>query len=483
LGLVLLWSHPASAVIITVTTTSDAVAADGSCSLREALQAANSNLDVNECPAGSVGLDEIAFDIPGSGVRTISPLSALPDVTEPLIIDGYTQPDSRANGLEVGTDAVLLIELDGSNAGLVYGLALMAGASGSEVRGLVINRFRAGGSAHGGILLDGVDGATIAGNYLGTDPTGTIAQRNFFGINAESSFNVVIGGSASSARNVISGNGNNGIRLSGGASHIVQGNYVGVDSSGTAPLGNRNQGIRASAAPGSIIGGSLPGDANVISANADAGIIILASSVRVAGNFIGTDASGSLALGNTGAGVKLLSAGAGNTITRNSISSNEGLGIDLDADGVTPNDLGDADDGSNELQNFPLLGAVSATAVEGSLNSEGNRSYTLEFYSSSACDPSGHGEGAIFLGESQVTTDASGDATFFAPLTAAPATGEFVTATATNHAGSTSEFSPCVIAAAPVPALGKAGPALLCTLLGLLGLAASRRALARQEAS
>src|SRR5262249_20113294 len=122
---------------ITVTGTGDTIAKDGVVTLREAITAANTNADPSgDTTPGDPGPDTIAFNIPGAGVRTISLTSALPTITDPIIIDGYSQPGSSANTLADGDDAVLLIELSRGDLAL-NGLTITAG--GSTVRGLVIN--------------------------------------------------------------------------------------------------------------------------------------------------------------------------------------------------------------------------------------------------------------------------------------------------------------------------------------------------------
>ena len=137
----------------------------GAGSLRQAM------LDANANP----GFDRIEFDIPGAGPHTIQPLSALPTITDPVIIDGYTQAGAspNTNGPGLGLNTVLKIELDGTSAGAgVSGLLITAG--GSTVRGLVINRF--GGN---GIVLQ-MDGSNVIdGNFIGIDVTGTSARGNF----------------------------------------------------------------------------------------------------------------------------------------------------------------------------------------------------------------------------------------------------------------------------------------------------------------
>jgi hypothetical protein len=149
-------------------------------------------------------------------------------------------------------------------------------------------------------------------------------------------------------------------------------------------------------------------------------------------------------------------AGGGNTVVGNSIFGNAELGINFcadfdgaglicnDATAVTPNDPDDPDTGANNLQNFPNLIAVhSGTTADGTLDSIANSEFTIDFYASSFCDPSGHGEGEIYLGSDTVTTNADGDATFTTVLAIAAPEGWYVGGTATDSDGSTSEFSRC----------------------------------------
>jgi hypothetical protein len=164
----------AEAATITVTDTGDTIAVDDLVTLREAITSANNNADVNAdvVAVGAYGTDTINFNIAGTGVHTIAPFPALPTITDPVIIDGYTQPGSAANTQAVEDDAVLLIELNGANTLDANGLTITAGNS--TIRGLVINRFTGtGGSARNAIALSGGGGNVIEGNFLGTDAPGT----------------------------------------------------------------------------------------------------------------------------------------------------------------------------------------------------------------------------------------------------------------------------------------------------------------------
>jgi RTX calcium-binding nonapeptide repeat (4 copies) len=396
---------------ITVTGTGDTIAADGFVTLREALTAANTNAASGDAAAGDAGLDSIRFNIfglPGT-VHTIEPMSALPTITDPVFIDGFSQLGASPNTLENGDNAFLAIELDGILSGFNAGLTL--GAGNSTVQGLVINNFK-----NEGILVFGQGGNTIRGNFLGTDQSGKLDRGNGTSGVALFSSNNTVGGSAPADRNIISGNDFTGVAVvnQGVTGNQILGNLIGTDDTGTGDLGNQGAGIRIFNGAGTIVGGSQAGAANVIAFNSGAGIDV---------------SSG---------------AGLGNVFLGNSIHSNGELGIDLNSDGPTPNDSQDADSGPNGLQNFPVLGSVtssaSGTVITGTLNAKPNTSHRIEFFADAA-DPSGFGEGQTFLGISNVTTDASGNASFTFTTAIVQAVGTAISATATDTAQGTSEFS------------------------------------------
>ena len=174
-------------------------AVPGVCTLRAAIQQANA----------TAGADTIAFGIPGAGAHTIAPATALPAITDTVTIDGYTQLGASANTLAIGSDAVLLIELDGSSASGAVGLDFTApGSTASVVRGLAINRFTGGGVFAG-------PSTQIRGNYIGLDATGTIGRPNGVGvfIGDAATSPVIVGGSVPADRNVISGNNSKGVEV------------------------------------------------------------------------------------------------------------------------------------------------------------------------------------------------------------------------------------------------------------------------------
>ena len=297
--------------VFAVTNTDD----DGAGSFRQAIGDANDTL----------GIDTIEFNISGGGLQTISPSALLPDITDPVIIDGSTQP---------GFAGTPLIEIDGSGAGSGDGLVVTAG--GSTVRGLVINGF-----SGAGIVLRTAGGNTIQGNYIGTNAAGDAALANEVGINIDNAPNNLIGGTTEAARNVISGNQWDGVDIWGSSAsgNDIQGNYIGTNVSGTGALGNAWDGVWIDAgAHGNTIGGTSTGARNIISGNLDDGIQISGGSSgnTVLGNYIGTDATGSVALGNDGPGVYIAGNAFGNTVggtaagAENVISANGWEGINIE---------------------------------------------------------------------------------------------------------------------------------------------------------
>jgi parallel beta-helix repeat protein len=367
--------------------------------------------------------------------------------------------------------------------------AIPNGSGGVNVGG---NGNRVGGTSPGaGNLMSGNQGfglfltgtnAAIQGNRIGTNAAGTAALPNSVGgAGIDTGGGAVFGGTDPGAGNLISGNGQYGIRLLGGGGNRVQGNFIGTDITGTLPLGNGNFGVAIEQGVNNLIGGPEVSARNVICANGT-GVRLAVFQNTAQGNLIGTDVTGMLPLGNgvgllvvgsnntiggigtgegntiafnTQAGIltKVPDTGTGNRIRGNSIYSNGGLGIDLGGDGVTLNDPGDADTGPNGRQNFPLLSSAAggpSTSVTGTVNSTAQTTFAIDFFSSTTADPSGYGEGARYLGSTTVTTDAAGNAVFAVTLATSPYPGGVVTATATDPAGNTSEFSAAVPTITPV---------------------------------
>jgi hypothetical protein len=349
----------------TVTTTADA----GPGSLRQAI------LSANALP----GLDRVVFNIPGAGVHTIAPVAVLPTITDPVVIDGASQP---------GFAGKPLVELNGSAAGAVNGLTVTAG--GSTIRYLTLNRF--GGA---GIYLNGRSGNLIQGNYIGTDTTGTAKLGNRYeGIAVFNSSQNTIGGSTAGSGNVISGN-YQGITINGSTAsgNLIQGNFIGTDVSGMSALDNSARGI-ALTSGGNVVGGATPGARNVISGNLTGGVYLRgswATGNRILGNFIGTNALGNSAILTPASravndnGV-ILDGATGNTIggaavgARNLISGNVAAGVWLTGSGtsgnvVQGNFIGTLVDGTAALANsegVTLSGGANGNTVGGSATGAGN---------------------------------------------------------------------------------------------------------------
>ena len=344
----------------------------------------------------------------------------------------------------------------------------------------------------------------IAGNFIGTDISGTTALGNggasgVFLLGADRS---TVGGTTAGAGNLISGNVFSGINTRAFAfdalttNTVITNNLIGTDKTGSTALPNGSYGIVIDGTTDSTIGGSAPLSGNVISGNYAAGINFRGASGAptvnnfVQGNRIGTDTTGTVAVPNGGAGIEfvgtlfdtyvtantvggmspwegntirfnggagiVVETGVGNRILGNSIDRNTEIGIDLGGGGVTLNDQGDGDSGPNNQQNYPDLTTVivtGSTAVTGTFNSTPARMFRIELFNSPAADPSGFGEGRTFLGFADVTTDAAGNATLATTLPPIAA-GSVVTATATDViTQDTSEFSDAVAAVFVAPTL------------------------------
>jgi len=273
------------------------------------------------------------------------------------------------------------------------------------------------GNSHSGIWIRSGTGNQVQGNHIGTNPRGTLALGNGYqGVHIDGSSNT-IGGISEVARNVISGNNQNGIWVSSGTGNQVQGNSIGTNADGTQALGNNSRGVLISDSSNNFIGGMTDGVGNTIAFNNGAGVVVTGSSI-------------------------------GNAILRNSIFSNKGLGIDLGSNGVTPNDLygngcqpPDVDTGPNNLQNSPIIYFNSSGPLKGRLISTPNSAFTVQFFSAARCDSSTPIQGEKYLGEVNVTTDSSGNSIEFS--VPSPLAGQTITATATDQNNNTSEFSQC----------------------------------------
>lgn len=329
-------------------------------------------------------------------------------------------PNNRVQGNFIGTDVTGKVALGNSMGISTSGSGVLIGGSTAGAGNLI------SGNKGAGIQLNCCGGGyTVQGNLIGTDVTGNVAIGNGQAGIYLSTGNNLIGGTIPGARNIISGN-QTGIQIKETISNTIQGNYIGTNLAGNAPVPNSSIGVEISFASNNQIGGANGSAGNVIAFNGGQGIFVN---------------------GNPGSGFGLAT---GNAIRRNSIFSNAKMAIDLapgDGVGVTLNDAADVDTGGNNLQNFPVITSVTSTGggttIQGTLNSVANKTYDIDFYSNASCDASGNGEGARFLNSTQVTTDASGNAQFNVTFPETLAANRVVTATATDPSGNTSEFSAC----------------------------------------
>jgi hypothetical protein len=344
------------------------------------------------------------------------------------------------------------------------------------------------GNVSAGIALfpDGTGGVgnIIIGNLIGTDSNGTAKVPNALGgifvkKLTSNDAGILIGGANADSANIISGNNQHGIwmRGSGTKNNFIRGNYIGTSKkslSGISALENQYAGIFLDNSPANMIGGDTPVAGNVIGSNGDEGISIIGDTANgnsIRNNWIGTDPEDIVNLGNQGHGIYIEASqtvvggdvnstniiahnrnrgififdGTKNTIRFNSIHDNDSLGIDLSPERLTPNDQKDVDLGTNNLQNFPLLDSASLSAnsihIKGRFDSEPDTTYIIDFFKNKTRNASHFGEGEKYIGSVTVQCDTGGRKDLDVTLPVHISDDEFITATATDPQGNTSEFS------------------------------------------
>ena len=468
----------------------------GVCTLRAAIQEANA----------TAGIDTILFNIGGGGPQRIDVSSALPTITRPVILDATSQPgytgaplielhgSSVGDGLKVSGggstikgfvinhfsgDGIYISSLGGNVVEANY-IGLSADGSAGDGNGQTGIRIespnnRVGGrdpsqrnvvsgntgrDVQGGIMISGANatGNIVQGNYIGLDATGLLPIGNEGrGVAIHSASGNYVGGSQPGAGNLIAGNRATGVRIWGGSStgNVIQGNYIGCNKLGEISVGLYPE-------PGTLSnarGVQSRGDGNYIIGN-----YILGNTWDGVLFYDGTDkdfdptakSSHNVVYKNVIAwnGMNGIGAyvGRANWFIANAIFENDREAIELgelELDGVSPNDLGDGDNGPNDMQNYPELLTArvsgSTTTITGTLNSRATKTYQIEFFANDVCDPSGHGEAKYYLGDIQVVTNASGNASFSAPFGFAVPRGMAIAAIAMDPEHNTSEVSQCVI--------------------------------------
>lgn len=379
----------------------------------------------------------------------------------------------------------------GNRIGVNLTGAAVLGNDGDGVRvlahaGDVIQGNLISGNAMNGVDLVGATRIQVISNRIGTNGNETASLGNMMnGVRLEGAPGNTIG--AATSGNVISGNNLNGVLVFGSGSSLnsIQGNFIGTSHGQGIDLGNQQSGITIDGASQTAIGGLLTADTrNVIAFNRAHGVRITGATAThndLTGNAIGTDRTGHANLGNGVHGVLVesdasenriggaaadqgnliafngvraaptvhghgvvIGSGTRNAIRRNYIYNNLGRGIDLGDDSFTVNDAGgDPDSGANMVQDYPVVLSVrfagATRTIEWVLNSAANTTFAIDFFHNDSPDPSGFGEGQRFIRNRSVVTNAHGNALFSETFAL---TDTFISATATDPDGNTSEFSP-----------------------------------------
>jgi uncharacterized repeat protein (TIGR01451 family) len=533
---------------IVVTGTGDNIADDGIVTLREAITAANTNAASGDAAAGDIGLDTIDFDIPGTGVQTIASATDLPAITEPIAIDGYSQPGTHANtsGPGLGDDAVLRIQIVPTQLRAGSRGLLVSGGR-SSVRGLVINEFtygidlrssggntiagdyigttpdglsRVANGMEDGILLQSSNntiGGTapadrgvlnapgsaihvpnnpvaeasnnvIKGNFIGTDAPGTNGVGAYEGIEIESGSGDQIGGGEPGAGNLISsvskaifvdlGGPDPGYARNGNGGHVIQGNLIGTDVTGTFLLpsnafssgpsvGNEQQGIFISGVVGPqpvdpqpiVIGGNSPGEGNVIAGSQSTpGILFhypdgFGAPSSIEGNFIGTDRTGVKNLGNWAGGIVLGTTNV--TVTHNTIAYNGTAAVNVPAGEtailVVDNSIYDNAGGAPGIVRqigasppIPILASITVAGptatVPGTAQGAAGSTVRVDLYANAPPPQGIFVQGQTLVQTIQVPIGPDGNGSFTATFPTV-ASQPLITATATSPSNTTSPFS------------------------------------------
>jgi len=420
---------------------------EGTGTLRQAIINAN----------GHVGRDNIEFHIPGNQIYTITPATPLPDITEQVTIDGYTQ--GGAYPADPSRDASINIIIDGNLISHETGLRIDQSTGQCNIRGLQISGFTSA------IVIAGTQNAVQGCRLLNNHGNGLLVEGT----------DNLIGGPAPLFRNIISGNAT-GVAIAPQANeNNILGNYIGTDISGLNQLRNHESGIRIGSDDNQV-GGVKEEEGNIISGNLASGILLhqwngstdIPERNKIYNNWIGVSANpdvtipnadgvhisegkdnivkGNKILHNTGSGVIVYGSDAtGNHITQNRIHANGALGIDLNRDEVTENDSDDSDTGPNNLQNYPVLLSASRQnnqcSINGFLRTSAQAEFDIEIYYSDEIDASNHGEGQNYLGMVHVQSDEHGLAEFSADFSNIPPDDVYFSALTIDAGNNTSEYS------------------------------------------
>lgn len=354
----------------------------------------------------------------------------------------------------------------------VYGIYVDTSSEGNEIgsgvsgTGNVIS-----GNDDAGIIGSG-DNTTVKGNYIGTNAAGTAAIGNTTDGVSLGGDGWIIGGTATNDKNVISGNGESGMRLNSASDATIEGNYIGTNAAGTADLGNTDSGVSLfGTSDSNVIGGSTSASRNVISGNGQHGVFLFnvgSTGNSVSGNYIGTGSDGTTDVGNTEAGVLVgassnaniiggdtageanlirfndnngvIVSGTNNAIIGNSLYQNATPNIDLEGDDATANDANDADSGANDLLNYPEWSTYTESAGNTSVE------YTLDVPAGDYRVETFSDNGKTLIDTQNITHTGSGSETFSNTITGDGYSAVRMTVTEIDGGlssgfGSTSEYS------------------------------------------
>ncbi len=450
---------------------------------------------IEGCYIGTNAAGTAAAANAGSGVNAMTPVTvggsvaAARNVLSGNLAQGVRLSGSGADGSSVmgnyiGTSAtgnaaignqLNGVEIDGASN------AAVGAAGGGEN---VVSGNTAGASLSNGIYIhNSAFTNMVLANTIGLGVDGSTSLGNGANGILDGGIGTQIGLSQVGQGNVISGNSGDGVLVQGSSGGpAIQGNLIGTDSTGSSARPNAQWGVKLDTVIGALIGGMIPPEGNVISGNGAGGVALLGSfGIQVASNLIGSapdgvssvpnsgdgvmcDGSSVLSLiasnrifSNLGNGVTILDPSSETAVVSNSITGQTGIGIDINNDGVTPNDVGELD----FVQNFPVITAadddgMGTLTVSGTLDTYQNSHFQIELFLNDSCDSSGFGEGDLFIGTTDVFTDGTGHATFSLGIPGSASVGQVVTATATEltvggrpstpqgmFPDTTSEFSAC----------------------------------------
>ena len=447
----------------------------------------------------------IDFDIPGTGPFTIAVAAQLPTITSNVTIDGFSQSGATPNTNlpdQGGLNSHLMIEIDGGES-VSYGFYINGSGTAVILSGLVIDGFTQAPIDEVGKGSLNVDGCFVGTQIDGTAFASGFGN-NGVAIRIDAG-HANIGGVMPGQRNLISGNRGGGILIGAAVGAVVEGNLIGTDAGGTLPIGSGvSSNWPAIIVPGNVSGvrigcsgtactASGAPSRNVISGNHNFGIGIWNSfgagstgGLEIKGNFIGTDWSGTKVLPNGDAtagcpsfcgGIQLQNTSAGPTTIiggfdpgegnliafnhgpgiipaqnqvsnsfdseANAIHNNTSANIDIGPSGPTPNDAGDADAGSNNVQNFPVIesasvsnGMLNVTYAVDSATTHSSYPLRIDFYITID-----GGSGEYLVSDSYPATSAQLARSVSLPLPADAQSPSGIVATATDANGYTSEFS------------------------------------------